>query len=154
MLIKPMSVDKRSFLGFCGSGGGSQREQLIRDIKASQKEDFIFDEFVIGDKMVESINSYDLHFNFNVMDDINYRSFETLGCKIPLITNYNYQYDKLGFKDNINCIFYRNRDELIEKINYYKDNKLLLESISEKGYNLSTNHTYRNRIKHLKDKIL
>jgi hypothetical protein len=154
MLIKPMSVDKRSFLGFCGSGGGPQREQLIRDIKASQKEDFIFDEFVIGDKMVESINSYGLHFNFNVMDDINYRSFETLGCKIPLITNYNYQYDKLGFKDNINCIFYRNRDELIEKINYYKDNKLLLESISEKGYNLSTNHTYRNRIKHLKDKIL
>ena len=88
------------------------------------------------------------------MDDINYRSFETIGCKIPLITNYNYQYTELGFKDEDNCIFYKDKDELIEKLNYYKVNKTLLYSIAEKGYKLSSNHTYRNRIKHLRDKIL
>ena len=154
LLIKPMRVDKRSFLGFCGMSGGSQRLDIISSIKKEQSSDFIFDEFVIGDKMVEAINSYDMHFNFNVMDDINYRSFETIGCKIPLITNYNYQYTELGFKDEDNCIFYKDKDELIEKLNYYKVNKTLLYSIAEKGYKLSSNHTYRNRIKHLRDKIL
>lgn len=154
LLIKPLRVNKRSFLGFCGTDGGAQRLQLIKDLKANLPRDFVFDEFVIGDKMVEAINSYDIHFNFNVMDDINYRSFETLGCKVPLLTNYNYQYDKLGFKDGVNCILYKNKNELLEKIKHYKKNRELLTNIAEQGYKLSSNHTYRNRIKHLLNKVL
>jgi hypothetical protein len=154
LLIKPLRVERRAFLGFCGNTGSGQRLQLIKNIKDRLREDFIFDEFVIGDKMVEAINSYDIHFNFNVLDDINYRSFETIGCKIPLITNDNYQYEKLGFKDDENCIIYKNENELIEKISFYKENKTLLDNISVKGYQLSANHTYRKRIEHLKNKLL
>ena len=154
LLIKPTRVDKRSFLGFCGTDGGSQRLQLINNLKETQANDFIFDEFVLGNEMVDTINSYDVHFNFNVMDDINYRNFETIGCKIPLITNYNYQYDQLGFKDGENCIFYKDVNELHEKVDWYKVNRDKLPTIAEKGYELSYNHTYRNRIKHLLNKVI
>jgi len=92
--------------------------------------------------------NFNIHFNFNVMDDINYRNFETIGCGIPLLTNYNYQYDELGFADEINCIFYKNLDEIQEKIQYYFTNKHLLENISNNGLMLSKKHSYRQRIKH------
>lgn len=148
MMIKPLRVEKRSFIGFCGCGSTPQRVNMLQTLKSKYPE-FIFDDFVIGDAMVESINSFELHFNFNVMDDINYRNFETIGCNIPLITNYNYQYDDLGFKDEKNCIFYNNMNELYEKIEYYKENKHLLPDIASNGYKLSKKHTYRQRIKHL-----
>jgi len=146
MLIKPIRTLKRSFLGFCGTGGSEERIAIIK--KLLKFNYFIFDEFVIGDDMVRSINSFDIHFNFNVMDDINYRNFETIGCGIPLLTNYNYQYDELGFADEINCIFYKNLDEIQEKIQYYFTNKHLLENISNNGLMLSKKHSYRQRIKH------
>lgn len=154
LLIRPVRVNKRSFLGFCGTGGGPQREELINNISNKFAGDFIFDDFVIGDEMVDAINSYEMHFNFNVMDDINYRNFETIGCKIPLITNNNYQYKDLGFKDEVNCIFYNSKDQLLEKVGYYMNNKPLLDKIANNGYTLSKNHTYRNRIKHLLKKVL
>ena len=34
--------------------------------------------------MVDAINSYYIHFNRNIGDDINYRTFETTGCKTLL----------------------------------------------------------------------
>lgn len=146
MLIKPLRTPKRSFFGFCGTGGSEERTNIIN--KLLKTDYFIFDDFVIGDEMVKSINSFDLHFNFNVMDDINYRNFETIGCGIPLITNYNYQYDELGFVNELNCIFYKNLNELQEKIQYYANNKHLLTSISANGLSLSKKHSYRQRIKH------
>jgi hypothetical protein len=147
-IIKPLRVEKRSFIGFCGCGSTPQRVNMLQTLKTKYPE-FIFDDFVIGDAMVESINSFELHFNFNVMDDINYRNFETIGCNIPLITNYNYQYDDLGFKDGKNCIFYKDMNELYEKIDYYKQNKQLLPDIASNGYKLSKKHSYRQRIKYL-----
>ena len=37
--------------------------------------------------MVKAINSYKIHFNRNHSKDINYRTFETLGCQTVLVTN-------------------------------------------------------------------
>jgi hypothetical protein len=146
MLIKPVITSKRGFIGFCGSSGNPQRDNLINLL--GKQYGLIFDNFVIGDDMVRSINSFDLHFNFNVLDDINYRNFETIGCSTPLITNYNYQYDELGFKDGVNCIFYKTTNELHEKIQYFQTHKEQLNLISEQGYILSKKHSYRQRIKH------
>lgn len=154
MLIKPLRVEKRAYIGFCGNEGSAERATYIELLKEDQGKDFIFDKFVIGDEMVKAISSYDIHFNFNVLDDINYRSFETIGSNVVLITNESYQYDELGFKDGKNCILFKDKNDLIEKINHYKNNKDLLKGISAEGYNLSKKHTYRSRIKHLLDKVI
>ena len=95
--------------------------------------------------MVEALNSYKCQFNLNIANDINYRSFETIGCGTVLLTNYNPQYLELGFKDNINCLLYKDTTELVEKIQYVKNNDL--SDISNNGYELSKNHSYRERVK-------
>jgi spore maturation protein CgeB len=97
--------------------------------------------------MVNSINSYKVHWNRNLSNDINYRSFETIGCGIPLITNYNYQYELLGFEHLKNVIMYKTEDEMFEYIDLILSNDNLRNSIAENGHLLSKNHTYFERCK-------
>jgi hypothetical protein len=140
-LIFPMDVKKRCDVGFCGSL--LNRQNYINLLK--NKYNFIYDNFVIGNKMVESINSYKIHWNKNVLNDINYRSFETIGCGIPLVTNYNYQYELLGFKHNHNVMMYNNEEEMIKYIDLLLSDDELRTSIGKSGFELSKNHTYNDR---------
>ena len=99
--------------------------------------------------MVEAINKYKCHFNLNISNDINFRSFETIGCGTLLLTNYNPQYEELGFIDGENCFMYSDPNSLIEKINYIKNNDT--NEIAKNGYELSTKNTYLERVKMLLD---
>ena len=144
-LIYPIQIDKKCDVGFCGSLLNRSHQINI----LSKKYDFIFDNFVIGNKMVESINSYKIHWNKNVSNDINYRSFETIGCGIPLVTNYNYQYEELGFIDEVNVMFYRNENEMLFKIDKLLQDDSLRNFISKQGLELSKNHTYTKRCEKL-----
>ena len=146
-LIYPIDVEKRADVGFCGN---KLNRQPYFDL-LSQNFNFISDIFVIGQDMVRAINSYKVHFNANLSIDINYRSFETIGCKILLATNYNYQYEELGFKDGENCIMYKNKKELIDKISLALGNEKHLLKMAENGFILSKQNTYLNRMKYLED---
>ena len=95
--------------------------------------------------MVETINSYWIHFNINLANDINYRSFETIGCGTVLLTNYNPQYLELGFRDEVNCLLYKNQQELEEKIDKYLKEYETLDIIAKEGLKLSEQHTYDKR---------
>ena len=149
-VIYTKDIQKRCDIGFCGNI--VNRQQYLDFLK--RNFNFISDIFVIGDDMVNAINSYRIHFNKNIANDINYRNFETIGCKIPLITNYDRQYDKLGFVDGGNCIFYRNLEELKEKILYFLNNTSQLNEIADNGYILSKVHTYESRARSLVKYIL
>ena len=141
-LLKPLDVEKVHDIGFCGNyvNRKPMLDHLTRSIGLHT------DIFVIGEKMVEAINSYKIHFNCNISNDINYRSFETIGCRTALMTNYNQQYIDLGFKDLENCILYESLDEAIEKFNCVVNNEDQLISIAEEGYKLSHRHTYTKRL--------
>jgi spore maturation protein CgeB len=104
--------------------------------------------------MVEAINSYKIHFNCNISNDINYRSFETIGCGTLLLTNYNVQYETLGFKDFENCVFFYTIEEAIEKFNYIINNEDQLNSIAAEGYKLSRRHTYTKRLEEVLSEVL
>lgn len=143
-LIGPRKISKRGEVGFCGNI--LNRAFYMNVLKENFK--FIADIFVLGESMVQAINSYMIHFNMNISYDINYRNFETIGCGIPLITNYNEQYLQLGFKDEVNCLMYNNKEELIEKIRHYLYTEKL-NVIGDNGLQLSKKHTYNNRAKHL-----
>jgi len=144
-LITPLKINKRADVGFCGNI--CNRSEYITFLK--ENFNFISDIFVIGKNMVEAINSYKIHFNKNIANDINYRSFETIGCHVPLITNYNYMYEELGFKDGFNCMFYSSYDELKYKIGLILKDEGMLNNISLNGYELSKKHTYNIRVKEL-----
>lgn len=150
-LIKPLDIEKTIDFGFCGNY--VNREDLLLMLK--DVYGFCLDIFVIGDSMVEAINSYKCHFNLNISNDINYRSFETMGCKTLLLTNANHQYDKLGFVDSENCIIYNNDlDSLkrkIDDVNEMSDSEI--ESVASRGYEFVKNHTYTKRIEKLLDDL-
>jgi len=140
-LISPRKIDKKCDIGFCGNP--LNRNQFINLL--SNKFNFIYDNFIIGDDMVNAINSYKVHWNRNLSNDINYRNFETIGCGIPLVTNYNYQYEELGFIDGINVMLYKDTDEMIYKINQLLRDDELRKSIGLSGLELSRQHTYEKR---------
>ena len=142
-LIQKREVTIRCDVGFCGNF--VNRHELIN--KLSQKYNFIHDNFVIGDNMVNSINSYKVHWNKNMSSDINYRNFETIGCGVPLVTNYNYQYDELGFKHMDNVMFYSNDEEMFNSIDILLKDINFREKIAINGLELSKRHTYLERCK-------
>ena len=75
-LVKPLDIEQKHELGFCGNY--VNRRSILEWLE--QNHGLHLDIFVIGDDMVKSINSYKCHFNLNIANDINYRSFETIGC--------------------------------------------------------------------------
>jgi hypothetical protein len=144
-LIYPQDIEKKYDIGFCGNI--VNRESYLSFIEAyfRLKRDI----FVIGADMVHAISSYKIHFNKNIANDINYRNFETLGCRTLLLTNTNPQYTDLGFVDGENCLIYHDFAELRDKIQYALDHPQQREQIAENGYQLGKRHTYTERVKSL-----
>lgn len=140
-LIYKKNIEKRSDVGFCGNV--LNRGKFINEL--SKRYNFIHDEFVIGDDMVNAINSYRVHWNKNISVDINYRNFETIGCGVFLVTNYNNNYEKIGFKHMENVIFYNNTNEMFEFIDLVIKDGSLREYIGNNGHLLSKKHTYLER---------
>jgi spore maturation protein CgeB len=99
--------------------------------------------------MVEAINTYKIHFNKTLKNDINYRVFETMGTKTMLITNDTENISKF-FTDMEDIVIYKNDDELYEKLEFLKNNESEIFRIAENGYNnVLNNHTYKNRANQL-----
>ena len=126
--------ERNFFIGFCGNY--ANRKIMIDDLE--KRYGLKKDIFVIGLDMVRAINSYQIHFNKNISNDINYRSFETIGCETMLLTNYNDQYPKLGFSDMDNCVLYSSHHDMLDKINFLKQNPTEIRKISKKGKELAS----------------
>ena len=146
-LVYPKPVDKKHFIGFCGN---VCNREFVLD-KLTTKYGLRQDIFVIGDDMVDAVSSYNIHFNMNIANDVNYRNFETLGCGTLLLTNKNSQYDDLGFIDGQNCLIYDSYENLCEKIEMCMNDPELVVSIISNGYDLADKHTYYNRANILLD---
>lgn len=144
-LIYPLNVEKINDVGFCGNI--NNRGEWLNLINYNYK--LKVDEFVIGNDMVEVINKYKIHFNRNISDDLNYRTFETLGCQTFLLTNHTPGLDEL-FEIGKHLITYDSADDLIQKINYYLNNETERNKIAKNGYeHVIKNHTYLKRMDQL-----
>lgn len=143
-LIHPLDIDKNIDVGFCGNIGN--RGHVINSLdKYNIKKDI----FVIGDDMVNAINSYKIHLNCNISNDINYRTFETTGCNTLLLTNYTPGLEKL-FEIDKEIIVYDSIEDLDNKVKYYLENDKKREEIALAGYNRSKkDHTFFERVKTL-----
>lgn len=133
-------VQKEYSLGFCGNF--LNRKDWIDHLgKFNIKNDI----FVIGNDMVRAINSYKIHFNRNIANDINYRTFETTGCRTLLITNHTPCLERL-FDINNEIIVYSDMNDLDDKIKYYLNNEAERIKIETAGWERAKrDHTYDNR---------
>jgi Glycosyl transferases group 1 len=150
-MIFPMpDVPKSIRFGFCGNHVTPERKRAVDTLTSifGLKQHI----FVIGNEMVRTINSYEIHFNMNISNDVNYRSFETLACSTVLFTDRNPQYKELGFEDGVNCLMY-NRGEYAGDIRFLISDATLavnmgskLTTIAEEGRRLFlSRHTYDHR---------
>ncbi len=140
-LIQPLNIEKIYDIGFCGN----DRPEIHYLDKFNIKKDL----FVIGNDMVKAINSYKIHFNKNIANDINYRTFETAGCRTMLLTNHTPGLEKL-FKIGEEVVTYDNNDDLDYKVNYYLNNPLERIKIETAGYErVIKYHTYDSRVEQL-----
>jgi Glycosyl transferases group 1 len=146
--IVPMKdVEKKTFLGFCGNY--VNRYDVFNFIREAFP-DFKLDIDVRGINMIRAINSYQIHFNKNMSNDINYRNFETMGCGTFLLTNYDGQYDELGFNEGEHYYVYRSLPDAVDKINYLKRNPRVITDVAVKGHMLALEkHTFKIRAKEL-----
>lgn len=143
-LFKPLDIKRRFAVGFCGSY--SNREDWINAV-----EDIRKDIWVLGDRMVECLNQYYIGFNRNVSIDVNYRTFEYAACKTMVLTNYTPNIENL-FEIGKEIIVYGDKQDLKEKVRYYKKNLDKVQEIAERGYQrVIKDHTYKVRAKQILD---
>ena len=145
-LITPIeSIEKIHFLGFCGSLLDRQRYLNMLQINFGLHSDI----WKLGYDMVRAINTYKIHFNRTLKNDINYRVFETMGVNTMLITNNTENLSRF-FTDMEDIVIYNSDKELINKLNFLKGNESEISRISKNGYNnVIKNHTYDVRSEQL-----
>lgn len=148
-LIFPMiNIEKVSFLGFCGTPF-DYRMDMIKFIESKMNIDVKKDTWSLGNNMVKNVNSYKVHFNYTLMNDINYRVFETMGTNTCLITNEVENINNL-FTDMYDIVLYKNKDELLDKLNYLLTNENEIKKVSQRGFDkVSTKHTFDKRSEEL-----
>lgn len=155
LFYRDEKIQKANFLGFVGNFVTSERQSVITYLQ--QTFNLNANIFVIGKKMVELINSFHIHFNYNISNSCNARNFETIMCGTCLLTNNNCEYSDLGFVHEKNCLIYNNINELESILNYYKNNISDINKIALAGAELSKKHSAEKRItsllNYLKDKI-
>lgn len=142
-LIYPHSDSEKSItFGFCGS---LLPIRMPRINYMKENYNLQVDAYVMGDEMVSTIGSYFLHFNQNIGDDINYRTFETTGCRTALLTNYTDKLETL-FDLDTELLTYKSEEDLYELLDRYLEDKESLLRIAHNGFKrASSNHTYTNR---------
>lgn len=150
-LIRPIDeIEKTVDLGFCGNY--CNRKAWLDNI--GQHFPIQIDIFVIGDSMVKTVNSYKIHWNRNIKDDINYRTFETMGCNTLLFTNKTDRVADL-FDLEKDMVIYESLDDFLEKLYFYLDNPEKRQEISQHGHEtVKSKHTYDNRAIQLVDIIM
>lgn len=103
---------------------------------------------ITGMKYVEAVLDAKIQFNKGLNGDINYRNWETVGLGTCLLTEYDPEMEALGFRHDVNCLFYRSVDEAVELAKLYTTNGEW-KRIADEGYRFSRQHTYTARVKHL-----
>jgi len=145
--IKKNNIPKNHLIGFCGNRNPQRNDFIDR---LTEKYNMKQDIFVIGEDMVDAINSYHIHFNKNLGDPhgLSYRVIETLACDTLLLTNNSYMNEELGLINKKNCLIYDSFGDIIELIEWVQ-NENMIEDISKEGYKIHKNFSCENRAKEL-----
>jgi len=111
----------------------------------------IYGGFLNGKDFVKTINETKINLNFgwgSINDgtlQIKGRTFEFGACNSFQITNYNPVLNNY-FTENKDIVYFRNNEDLLEKIKYYLNNEKERERIAQNCYeNVIKNHTWEKR---------
>jgi len=103
---------------------------------------------ITGMEYVEAVLKAKIQFNKGLNGDINYRNWETIGLGTCLLTEHDPEMELLGFKHDVNCLFYHTVEEAAELAHTYTQNGEW-DRIGDMGYALAQYHSYNKRIEKL-----
>jgi len=102
----------------------------------TNKLKFINEDEVFGKVMLDELKGHkfciNIHSNFDKNNTINARVFEALACGCLLFTDENKFMRKI-FKHKQHLIYFKSKNDLKKKINYYKNNNEAACKIAKKG---------------------
>jgi hypothetical protein len=154
-LVRPLpEVPKAYDIGFCGSLTGRipWLESLAEFGVAVVTQDREGDG-ARGMGMVRAVNSFRIHFNRNMADDINFRTFETLGCRTLLLTNHTPGLERL-FDLEQHLVTYRDVDDLRAQVRRLLADHAALDRIAAAGHaHVVRHHTYDVRARQFLDLV-
>jgi hypothetical protein len=145
--IKRKDIKKEHFIGFCGNRNPERNDFIDRLTNIySMKQDI----FVIGNDMVDAINSYQIHFNKNLGEPHGFsgRVAETLACGTLLLTNSSYMHEDLGLVNRKNCLIYETFDDIINELEWVKEGDRI-KTLSDNGHKLYHQFSSEDRAKDL-----
>jgi hypothetical protein len=145
---KRVNVEKIFDVGFVGSYGGaaSQREEALLEVKERFKDSFIGN--APYEQMSRIYSASKVGINYSLNNDINMRIFEILSCGAMLLSSEvkDNGFEEL-FSEGQNLITYKDKKDMIQKIDYYLEHDTEREAIAQQGYELAlSKHTYRVRL--------
>jgi hypothetical protein len=82
--------------------------------------------------------------------DIPYKNFEAIGVGTCVVCDYDESYEELGFRNDINCYFFKSYEECKDKILYALSHKRW-NRIGQAGLKLAPLHSFTSRILRLKN---
>lgn len=100
---------------------------------------------ITGKAYLQAVMSAKIQFNKGLGGDINYRNWETIGLGTCLLTEHDPEMELLGFKHDVNCLFYDTPQEAAELARKYLANGEW-ERIAIAGTWLAKEHTYTKRL--------
>lgn len=102
-----------------------------------------------GQSYIDTLASSKVALNSRGADDLNYKNYEITGVGTAVVCDYDSAYEELGYKHDVNCLFFRNYNECRDAIQYaLSDNNWV--RLGEEGYKESRNHTYEKRFERVK----
>jgi len=154
-LVRPLpDVAKAHDVGFCGNvlNRGPWLDALRAEFGAHVLS---FDgphgrnHDAIGPGMVRAVNSFRIHWNRNLADDINFRTFETLGCRTLLLTNPTPGLERL-FDCTRHLAVYRDLEDCKAQIRALLADPARTDHTAAAGHTHAlTHHTYDVRARQL-----
>ena len=140
---RKLYIDKKYDVGFVGT----LDIERMNIFKAASKVCNVTDFQVHGEESVKVINEIKIMLNCGRGNtDINQRTFETLACGTFLLTNWIPEEYQL-FKDGEHLVYWKDYNELCDKITYYLEHEDEREAIAVNGYNeVVSKHLHRHRI--------
>jgi hypothetical protein len=113
---------------------------------------------VFEEEYIKAINGMEIALHFlrhGNRDEQDSRTFEIPACKIFMIAEKSLLHLQL-FKENEEAVFFETKEELLEKVKFYRDNNEERERIAKNGYTrcISSGYDHRTRMEKVVQKIM
>lgn len=139
-------------VGFCGSMIADRSQWLDSVDKLIAPTKVKRDIFVLGDKMVAALCSYQISLNKSISIDVNYRVFESMAAGALLVTNSDPTALTQLFTPEKHLLTYTSTQDLADKVRWAQQNNSQSQAIARCGHQeVLAKHSYDHRAKTILD---